>query len=488
MSKRFSMFIKWGIIGIWLCLVFILISRHYISGSELTPLQTLSESQFKTSEEWFSIYVQNHKIGYLNTVVEKIGAEYRFSQFSETNIPTKEGAVRSSANFTCLTDLHYMIKSFNFESRSGESFVKSHGELDENNMLLVFIETDKQKRTQAEKIEGHPYFPITVKYMLYEQGLEKGKRFSVPILNVFTLKVDNTITEVQDLIPVKVGIYVNTVYLLKTGGSYLWINDAKRTLKEQNPAGFVYFADSKDFAKSMDKVYLFDYLSIPEIKSDERLPDPERLSRLKIRLSGVKVSDYPLLNEGNQVLKGDVLEISKETEKTFKEKKYALPYQGKGLEQYLKPTPFVQSDHHTIIYNAKKFIDIEKDSFRLTRYLVSNLYLSISKTPLFRLSNSMDIFKSRTGDCNEHTVLFTSFARASGLPTRMVGGLVFRYGFFYYHVWPEVWFDGWVPVDPTLGQFPADVTHIRFVEGDIDKIASFGNIIKDIKIDIIEAL
>jgi len=100
----------------------------------------------------------------------------------------------------------------------------------------------------------------------------------------------------------------------------------------------------------------------------------------------------------------------------------------------------------------------------------------------------MEIFKTRTGDCNEHTVLFTAFARASGLPTRMVGGLVFRYGFFYYHVWPEVWFNEWVPVDPTLGQFPADVTHIRFVEGDIDKIASFGNIIKNIKIDIIEAL
>jgi hypothetical protein len=105
--------------------------------------------------------------------------------------------------------------------------------------------------------------------MLYEQGLEKGKRFSVPVLNVFTLKVEDTVVEVQDLIPVKVGIYVNTVYLMKTGGNYSWINDAKKTLKEQNAAGFMYLADSKDFAKSMDKTYLFDYLSIPEIKSDD---------------------------------------------------------------------------------------------------------------------------------------------------------------------------------------------------------------------------
>jgi hypothetical protein len=488
MSRRFSIFVKWGVIGIWLSLIFVLVYRHYISGSELTPLQSLSGSQFKTGEEWFSMYVQNQKIGYLNTVTEKIGGEYRFTQHSETDVPLKDGTVHSMTNFTCLTDLRYMIKSFNFEYHSGESFIKSHGEIDENNMLVVYLETDKQKKTQAEKIEGRPYFPITVKYVLHEQGLEKGKRFSVPVLNIFTLKVEDTIAEVQELIPVKVGIYVNTVYLLKVGNNYLWINDANKTLKEQNAAGIISLADSKELAKSTDKVYLFDYLSIPGIKSDDRLGDPEKLSSLKIRISGVQLSDYPLLNEGRQALKGDVLEISKETEETMKEKKYLLPYQGKGLEQYLSPTPFVQSDHHTIKYNAKKFISIEKDSFRLARYLTSSLYLTISKSPLFRLQTAMETFKTRTGECNEHTVLFTAFARASGLPARMVGGLVFRYGFFYYHVWPEVWFNEWVPVDPTLGQFPADATHIRFVEGDIDKIASFGRNIQNIRIDIIEAL
>jgi hypothetical protein len=69
----------------------------------------------------------------------------------------------------------------------------------------------------------------------------------------------------------------------------------------------------------------------------------------------------------------------------------------------------------------------------------------------------------------------------------MVGGLVYRKGYFYYHAWPEIWLDKWVPVDPTLSQFPADVTHIRLMEGDIDKLASLGGIIKDIRIDIIGA-
>jgi transglutaminase-like putative cysteine protease len=45
-------------------------------------------------------------------------------------------------------------------------------------------------------------------------------------------------------------------------------------------------------------------------------------------------------------------------------------------------------------------------------------------------------------------------------------------GGFYYHAWPEVYLgesQKWVPVDPTFGQFPADASHVKLVEGDLDK-------------------
>jgi transglutaminase-like putative cysteine protease len=48
-------------------------------------------------------------------------------------------------------------------------------------------------------------------------------------------------------------------------------------------------------------------------------------------------------------------------------------------------------------------------------------------------------------------------------------GLTYRDGFFYYHAWTEVYLNEWVGVDPTLGQFPADASHIRLFTGDIDK-------------------
>jgi hypothetical protein len=58
-----------------------------------------------------------------------------------------------------------------------------------------------------------------------------------------------------------------------------------------------------------------------------------------------------------------------------------------------------------------------------------------------------------------------ALARAAGIPARTAAGLVYSDGFFFYHAWPEVYLNGWVAVDPTFGQFPADAAHLRFTIG-----------------------
>ena len=488
MSKGFSKFIQLGIVGIWLCLISVLVYRHYISGAELSELRAVSGNKFRTSEEWLGVYIQDRKIGHVRTSSEKIGDEYRFTQSGETEVARDGRTIKNTSSFKCLTDLTYRIKSFEFESGSGDTWFKSHGELDKDNVLLVFLETEKQKKTETVDIQGQPYLSATLKHALIARGLEKGMRFSIPLLDIFSLRVTDTAVEVQGLIPVKAGINVNTVYQLKIGNNYSWISDDGITLKEKTASGVMYLAEKEATAISKDSRPFFDYLSLPVLKSDKLLSDPEGLSSLKVRLAGIDMSRYPLLNEGRQILAGDILQIRKENDAALKEKTYALPYQGKDLGLFLSPTPFVQSDHHTIIYNAKKFVAVEKNALSLARFLTSNLFLTVTKTPSFHIIPAMDIFNIRAGESNEHTVLFTSFARAGGIPSRMVGGLVYLNGHFYYHTWPEVWLGQWVSADPTMGQFPADVTHIRLMEGDMDELATLGEVIRDMKIDIMEAL
>ncbi len=372
MNMRFSKFLQLGIVGIWLCLVSVLVYKHYISGVEFSPLQSITGDQFKTSEEWFGMYLKGRKIGYLKSTSEKIGDEYRFTQSAETDVEKDGKTSHSYTIFKCLTDLKYRLKSFEYEIVSGEINFKSRGEMDEDNVLQVFMEKGEHKKTETIDIEGQLFLSLIIKHMLFSQGLEKGKRFNVPVLNIFSMKVEDTVVEVQELIPVKVGINVNTAYKLKIGESLLWISDRGNTMKEEPFPGLVYFAEAESEAKSKEYKQIFDFLSLPVLQTEKQLLNTEALSYLKVRLSGFNLDEYPLLNGGRQVLRGDVLEIKREKTEALKEATYDLPYTGKDMEPFLSPTPFAQSDHHTIVYNAKKNDAIEKHAFILARYLTNN--------------------------------------------------------------------------------------------------------------------
>ena len=97
------------------------------------------------------------------------------------------------------------------------------------------------------------------------------------------------------------------------------------------------------------------------------------------------------------------------------------------------------------------------------------------------------MLEARQGDCNEHTVLYVALARALGLPARTAVGLVSIEGRFYYHAWPEVWLgNDWVAVDPTLGQYPADATHLRFLLGGLARQLELVRLIGRLELEVVE--
>ena len=116
------------------------------------------------------------------------------------------------------------------------------------------------------------------------------------------------------------------------------------------------------------------------------------------------------------------------------------------------------------------------------------VWLNIDKKPVLSFPSALDVAKTREGDCNEHTVLFTAIARSAGIPTRMAIGVVWSNELdgFYYHAWPEVFTDHWIPMDPTLGQPIADATHIKFLEGNMDSWPKLMTYLGQVEIDVLE--
>jgi transglutaminase-like putative cysteine protease len=155
-------------------------------------------------------------------------------------------------------------------------------------------------------------------------------------------------------------------------------------------------------------------------------------------------------------------------------------------KSFLQPTVFLQSDHPEIRSLAVKITAGQKDARQAAVRIKDWVYREIAKVPTVSVPNALDVLKSRRGDCNEHTVLFNALARAAGIPARTAVGVVYLRDAFYYHAWSEVWLGEWISLDSVLNQFPADVTHIKFLEGDIDRQIDILQLIGNLKIEVLQ--
>jgi hypothetical protein len=100
--------------------------------------------------------------------------------------------------------------------------------------------------------------------------------------------------------------------------------------------------------------------------------------------------------------------------------------------------------------------------------IVAWLDANIRKSPVDAWT-ALDALDARAAECQGHAFLYAALARALGIPTRVVNGIVYfeEFGGFLYHAWAESLVAGrWLAVDPTLAMVPADATHLKLVEGE----------------------
>jgi transglutaminase-like putative cysteine protease len=201
-----------------------------------------------------------------------------------------------------------------------------------------------------------------------------------------------------------------------------------------------------------------------------RIDEPRDVRRLRVQLSGAELPSGDLDGAG-QHAQGNVIEI------VDPQSLRAGP-RDEDVSRYLAAEPLLESDDPEIRAEADRAVrgisDDRARAERLTRY-VNGL---LDKKPTVSLPSAREVLRTKVGDCNEHTALYVAMARSIGLPSRIAVGLVFIHGAFYYHAWPEVYIaEGpsrglWLPVDPTLNQFPADATHLRLARGGLDRQAA----------------
>ena len=278
--------------------------------------------------------------------------------------------------------------------------------------------------------------------------------------------------------------------------STIWTSPKGEVLRERSVNGFESIRESKEAATRMDDkpMSVSSFITLSLVKIKKPITASDNKAKLKLKLSNVHGPDSIPQDRRQRVL--NTVKIGEESYATTllieREPKtpatrVSLPVPTSRLKDYLKDAPEIQVKHPMIRALAGDLVEGKKDAWQAAKLISTWVYDNLDKV-LVDSFTALDALHDRRGECQSHTNLFTALARAAGIPTRVVNGLVYSQEFkgFLYHAWPEVWVGEWRALDPTLGQHHVDATHIKLSEGNYAGALKLIEFIGQVNIELLE--
>jgi hypothetical protein len=471
-----------GIVALWIATTAALVTRHYRpSPAGIRPASpvTLPDELFR--ERWMGVYFRGRKIGYSKGTFERTQNGYRMTERMTLHLTvmdtTKEIQTDTEASLSpglSLEEFHAVLKA--------DGDIDIRGAV-RGRRLLLTIKTAGGSSNRVIPLTQSPSLGMSTLPALFSGGIEKGKKFEVTTIDPASLTPQQMSIEVAGREKIESRGLVFDAYKmrgsLKGIDFFIWLSEKGELLKEESPSGFTLVTEGRNEAMRGVGASA-DLVTQASLPFTMRLPSGTRY--LKIRISGIDPREFAL-EGGRQHFSNGFLEIAREDLKSGTGDRKELADEKAEADRSLRESSFVQSHDRRIVSLAADIVRGEREPLAAARLICAWVYRNIEKTPSVTFPRAADVFLTRKGDCNEHTVLYTALARAAGIPARMAAGLVYKDGRFYYHAWPEIFAGRWIAVDPTFGQFPADAAHIRLVIGDIDQQAKLISVIGKIRVE-----
>jgi hypothetical protein len=476
--------IKVSLILIWILLLGLLIQRDYF-------VRTLDTREVMALErdrrvEYQSIYFKDEKIGYV---------ENQFIPLDDQTLKIRQQArmelMISGQNHPVELDLEASLgsqsdlRSFEFSFNSPFYQMRADGTVDGE---TVSFELDTGNSVVSDQIvlEGPPRLSTSRRSYLLGEDIDVGEKLRIPWFDPFSLTGKESVIEYKGKEKVLINdrIYNLHRFTENFGGARLnsWLDDDGQVIKEESPAGFVFIKEPEFKAKAM-------------ARSDEDRAD--LLSSVAVQVTG-EMFDLAGKNEARYriSLPEDVKFDLNSNRQNFNETDRVLTLVKEDLSlgsgsadcsttpEHLRATPYIQAGAPEIIEQSLTLAqDIENDLDKV-RALADWVYAYLEKRPVIGIPDALTTLQTGIGDCNEHASLFAALSRAAGIPTTIAVGVVYHKEAFYYHAWNEVCVDGqWISLDTTTNQLPADLSHLKFIEGELQEQIKIGALINNLQIE-----
>ncbi len=482
-SRRPAFGLKILILLVWAGLMAVLVHRVYIEPESLVPVAT----DLAESEEWTAIHLKGQKVGYSVQTIKKTETGYHLDQ--KTFLRMNLGQVmdlwtRTSARLGPGLDM----ESFDFQLAAGPVEYRLAGMLDGLDLRLV-SRTGGQETRQVLRLDQPPRLAAGLLPYLSREGLTPGKAFMVPLFDPSTLSTKPVRVVVEEPEKLMVdGEAKDTVRLrmdFYDTKTFAWIDGQGRVVKEEGLLGLSMIRTTEAKAREglVGVEQVPDLLAATSAPASRVLPNPRKTKFLRVRLTGLDLGGLDL-DGGRQKQNGDVVEITREDPAAWGDRE--IPIRDADLKPYLASSLTINSQDAQIIEQAGKIRGTDFRVRPVSEKITGWVYRTLEKRPTLSVPTAVGVLKTQVGDCNEHAILAAALLRSQGIPARVAVGVLYFQDRFYYHAWLEVHGGTWLALDPTLGQTPADATHIRFLTGDLDRQSELVRVIGRLRVEILD--
>lgn len=466
---------------LWALLFGLLLRRDYF----IRTLETREAQVIKKGrEESFSgVYFRDQRIGYVkNRLVPEPDGSFRLSQeaYLRLNILEQRHPVNLKVNAVLESDMR--LRDFDFALTSPFYAMRANGRVTGTRVDFT-LATGKEEIRDSIQLDRPPYLSTNRRGYLLTQELQKGDKLRLPYFDPLSLTGKDTVVEYLGYDKELISGRIHRLHRFSETFSGVkisfWLDDEGKVIKEESPAGFVFLAEPEfratDLAEGGEEI-----LSSVSVAVRGEMPaDYASRAELRFRLTLPEGGEFAL-HRDRQELRGAELAVRREV----------LPPETAavcaGPPEALASTPYIQAGNKMIGEQVAAILGDTRGDLARVRKLAAWVYENLEKRPVLGIPDALTTLQNRQGDCNEHAALFAALARRAGIPTRIAAGVTYHAGAFYYHAWNEVCLDGrWLSLDTTKNQLPADVTHIRFVNGETDEQIRIGALLGKLGIEVV---
>jgi transglutaminase-like putative cysteine protease len=484
----------------WLAAMAALVDKSYLHATSNNLATDLA--RYGSDAEWRGVYYRGDKIGFTVSQTVPAGDGFELQEDGRLQMSLLGATTAAAIHTVARVDERFALRSFEFSLDPGTGAIVVRGRVDpppdaqHRARLVIAVTSAGRTRSEDRDLPDVPVLSLNFARLLAGGHLVAGSRQQWTIFDPATLRNAPVTVQIGNREVVRntgerpiPAFRVDMEYQgLRTTS---WVTDTGEVVREESPLGLITVREAADRAQSLavpgrvQTDLLQAAAVVPAMR--QRIDDPRDVRLLRLELDGADLTSADLQGAG-QTVSGSTIELSDP------QALRAGPADP-DIDRYLQPEAFIESDAPEIRAEAEKavagIVGPRARAEKLTRYVNALL----DKKPTVSLPSALEVLRTKVGDCNEHTALYVAMARSLGIPARIAVGLVYVRGIsgaFYYHAWPEVYLDAgsgrglWLPVDPTLNEFPADATHLRLARGGLDKQAAILPLIGHLRMTVLE--